>query len=461
MTNLTEGSVTRHLIVLSSLIAISMVFQTLYFLADLYWVGRLGKESVAAVSLVGNLGFLVLALTQMLGVGTATLVSHAAGAGMKPHAVHAFNQAYVLSLVTGVAFAVAAYALRGVYTSWLGADAETARLGLAYLNWLIPALLLQFLVIAMGSALRGTGIVKPTVAIQAVTVLLNIVLAPVLIFGWGIGRPLGVVGAAVASLVSIAVGVAVFFRYFLRSAGYLRFDLADWKPDWKTWWAMIRVGAPAGAEFVMLSVYMMLVHAIIRHFGAAAQAGFGIGGRVMQAMFLPVVAIGMAVAPLAGQNFGARKGERVRQSFYSALMLATVLMLAFTALCQVFAEPLVRAFSRDPTVIAFGSECLRIVSWNFVTFGLAYTTSSIFQGLGHTLPPLVSSALRLVLFALPVYMLSLQAGFQIREVWYLSVASVGVQAVLNIALLHREFGRRVKFDAAPKEASAAAAPALK
>jgi len=106
-------------------------------------------------------------------------------------------------------------------------------------------------------------------------------------------------------------------------------------------------------------------------------------------------------------------------------------------------------------VIAFGSECLRIISWNFVSFGLAYTTSSIFQGLGHTLPPLASSAMRLVLFALPAYMLSLRAGFQIREVWYLSVATVAVQAVLNIVLLQREFGRKLEFDAAPEEAIAA------
>ena len=457
MTNLTEGSVTRHLIVFSGFIAIGMVLQTLYFLADLYWVGRLGKESIAAVSLVGTLGFLVLALTHMLGVGTATVTSHAAGAGSTPRAIHAFNQAYVLSLVTGVAFAVAAYALRGVYTARLGADAETARLGLAYLNWLIPALVLQFLVIAMGSALRGTGVVKPMVVVQATTVLLNIVLAPVLIFGWGMGRPLGVLGAAVASLVASVFGVTALFLYFMRSASYLRFDLTDWKPDWAAWRTMIRIGAPAGAEFVMLSVYMMFVHSIIRPFGAAAQAGFGIGGRVMQAMFLPVIAIGFATAALVGQNFGARKAERVRQSFRSALMLATVPMLAFTAACQLLAEPLVRVFSREPAVIAFGTECLQIVSWNFVGFGLAYTTSSIFQGIGHTLPPLVSSVLRVVLFAVPVYLLSLRPGFQIREVWYLSVATVAVQAMLNVALLQREFGRRLRFDAPSGEASAAAA----
>jgi Na+-driven multidrug efflux pump len=157
---------------------------------------------------------------------------------------------------------------------------------------------------------------------------------------------------------------------------------------------------------------------------------------------------------------GARKGERVRQSFYSASVLATIVMLLCTAVCQMFAEPLVRAFSKEPAVIAFGAEYLRIISWNFVSAGLAFTTSSIFQGLGHTLPPLASSSLRLVLFALPAYLLSLRPGFQIREIWYLSVASVAIQAVVNIVLLHREFGRKLKFDAAPEEAVAAAASAL-
>ena len=154
----------------------------------------------------------------------------------------------------------------------------------------------------------------------------------------------------------------------------------------------MRVGAPAGAEFLVLTIYLIVVQAIIRPFGAAAQAGFGISGRLMQAMFLPVVAIGLAAAPLVGQSFGARKGERVRQSFSSASMLATILMLVCVALCQLFSKALVAGFSREPAVIVFGSECLRILSWNLVSLGLAYTASSIFQGLGHTLPPLASSA---------------------------------------------------------------------
>src|SRR6266446_3415664 len=156
MHDLTQGSVNRHLIALSSFMAVSMLFQTLYYLADLYFVGRLGKEAIAAVGLAGNLMIVVLAVTQTLGVGTTTLVSHAVGRKDRERANLVFNQAFILSLLAGIGMAVVGFALRGLYCRWLGADAATARLGIAYLNWFIPALLLQFAIVAMGSALRGS-----------------------------------------------------------------------------------------------------------------------------------------------------------------------------------------------------------------------------------------------------------------------------------------------------------------
>ena len=194
-----------------------------------------------------------------------------------------------------------------------------------------------------------------------------------------------------------------------------------------------------------MSVYVVLVYWIIRDFGAAAQAGFGIGARVMQSMFLPVVAISFAAAPLAGQNFGARNAERVRQTFRTAALLVTGLMLLFTVLSHVAPDRLIRIFSGDPAVVAFGAEYLKIISYNFLAMGLIFTSSSMFQAMGHTLPPLAASSLRLLLFALPAFALSLHPGFDIRDVWYLSVASVAIQAVINLTLIQREFRRRLVF----------------
>jgi Na+-driven multidrug efflux pump len=207
----------------------------------------------------------------------------------------------------------------------------------------------------------------------------------------------------------------------------------------------LRIGIPAGAEFALMAVYIVVVYAIIRGFGAAAQAGFGVGARVMQAMFLPVIAIAFAVAPVVGQNFGGRKADRVRQSFYSALGITSGLMVLLTILSQSAAGAFIRGFSSDPSVIAFGSDYLQIISLNFVAMGIVFTSSSVFQGIGNTWPPLISSATRLILFVLPAIILARMPGFQIKHVWYLSVVSILFQAGANLLLLRREFQRKLVF----------------
>jgi putative MATE family efflux protein len=443
--DLTQGSVTKHILQLSAFLAVSMIFQTLYYLVDLYFVSRLGKEAIAGVGLAGNLMLVVLALTQMLGVGTTSLISHAAGQKDRRRAQLVFNQSFALSLLVGAAVVVLGYLFRGPYSRWLGADARTVNDGAAYLLWFIPALGAQFALVSMASALRGTGIVKPTMIVQILTVVLNILLAPVLIVGWGTHRPLGVAGAGLATLIAIIFGVVAITAYFLKFETFVGFDRSQWFPQVHIWKQMINIGLPAGGEFALMGVYIGLIYWIIRDFGAAAQAGFGIGGRVMQAIFLPVMAISFAAAPVAGQNYGARLGSRVRQTFYSAAGIGTAVMLILTFLCHLSPGALIRFFSREPQVVAFGADYLRIISWNFIAMGLIFSSSSIFQAMGNTWPPLGSSATRLLIFATPAAVLSRLPGFSIREVWYLSVATVAAQAVINLALLNREFGRKLSF----------------
>src|SRR5205085_101217 len=185
MKDLTQGSVIRHLLNMAAFLAVSMLAQTLYLLADLYWVGRLGREAIAAVGVAGNLMMVVLALTQMLGVGTTAVIAQAAGRKEQQHAERVFNQSFVMSLCIALAFGIAGFLLRDFYCASLTADTTTAELAKRYLNWYIPALLLQFPLVTLGSVLRATGIVKPAVGLQVLSVVLNMVLAPLLIFGIG------------------------------------------------------------------------------------------------------------------------------------------------------------------------------------------------------------------------------------------------------------------------------------
>jgi len=227
MHDLTKGSITRNLLQTTNMMLVGMVFQTLYFLIDLKFVGMLGAKAVAAVSLSGNLMFLVLALTQTLGVGTTALIAHATGRKDPAAARLIFNQSQVLSLVVGLLFFVVMMALGGRFARAQAADAETARLAGEYLAWFVPALAAQFAMIATASALRGIGDFKPGMIMQTATVVLNAGLAPVLMFGWVTGHPLGVAGTAIASFVAVAVGVVALIVYVVKKKeGYLRFVAA-------------------------------------------------------------------------------------------------------------------------------------------------------------------------------------------------------------------------------------------
>src|ERR1051325_519787 len=161
MKDLTQGSVIRHLLHMAAFLAVSMLMQTLYLLADLYWVGRLGKEAIAAVGVAGNLTMIVLALTQMLGVGTTTLISHAAGQKDQPRSELLFNQSFLMSLIVAAGLGVVGFSLMNFYCNWLSADEMTAGLATSYMLWFLPALLLPFPLVALGAALRATRIIKP------------------------------------------------------------------------------------------------------------------------------------------------------------------------------------------------------------------------------------------------------------------------------------------------------------
>ena len=455
MKDLTKGPVAGHVLQFAAFIALTTLFQTLYFLVDLYFVGRLGKEAIAGVGLAGNVMMVVLALTQALGVGATSLIAQAMGANDRPRADRIFNQAFVLSSLAGLAFGIVAFALRGVYVHLLAADEATAAQGAAYLAWFIPAMALQFATVAMGAVLRGIGDMKMPTVISVVTVIVNIILAPVLTVGWLTGHAFGVRGVAMASLIAIVIGGAATVVYFRRPSSPIRFRRADWRPQYSLWKQMLGIGLPSGGEFALMAVYAMFVYHILQPFGAAAQAGFGIGVRVVQSLFLPAVSIGFATAPVVGQNHGAREGTRVGHAFYASAAMSVSVMALSTGLCHIAPEAMIGMFTSDPRVMAFGGEYLRIISWNFMASGIIFAGSSTLQGLGNTRPALAASAMRLLLFALPAYVLSSQSSFEMRHVWYLSVASVVIHMVVLVWLVHRQFTERL---GTPSFAAGVAAP---
>src|SRR5258706_7735279 len=162
------------------------------------------------------------------------------------------------------------------------------------------------------------------------------------------------------------------------------------------------------------------------------------------AFFLPARAIAFATGPIAGQNFGARHAQRVRDTFRHAAVMGGGIMLVLTLLCQISPRILVAPFSSDPAVIDVATEFLRIASWNFVAVGLTFCCSGMFQALGDTKPALLSSGSRLVTYVVPAIWLAGQSWASLRDFWYLSLASITVQALIAYLLLRRQLHEKLK-----------------
>lgn len=443
MKDLTQGSATKIILAMAIPVAAGMIFQTLYLLVDLYFVAAIGEDAVAGVGAAGTILFMIMALTQVLGVSAVAMISQSVGRKDQTEANLIFNQSLVLSAICAVVTLVLGYAFSKPYLAAITADEAALSEGLIFLFWFLPGMALQFAMMAMSSSLRATGIVKPAMIVQVLTVVLNTILAPILIAGWGPGPALGVLGAGLASSISVTVGVLLLALYFFKLEKYVSFQPGLWRPDFAIWKRMFEIGLPAGGEMAILFLYFSLVYWLIQDFGAAAQAGFSIGGRIMQSIFMPTMAIAFAVGPIIGQNFGAGLGSRVRDTFNKGILLSSIVMAATTVLLLLRPELLVTFFTDDEEVIAVGAVFLQLISLNFIAQGVVFTCSGVFQGLGNTRPALLSSVVRLSVFIPIAVYLKYQPGFAIEQVWYVSILSVTVQGILSYLLVRRELALKL------------------
>jgi Na+-driven multidrug efflux pump len=264
-------------------------------------------------------------------------------------------------------------------------------------------------------------------------------------------------GAGLASMISVSIGVLMLLGYFVKLEKYVSFQRAQWTPDLAVWKRMVDIGLPAGGEMLLMFVYFALVYWLIQDFGAPSQAGFSIGGRIMQSIFMPTMAIAFAIGPIVGQNFGAGRHDRVREACNKGILLNSIVMAVVTVLVHIDPAMMVRGFTSEAEVVTVGADFLRIVSWNFVMQGIVFSCSGMFQGLGNTRPALLSTVLRLGIFIPLAYMMTLREDFAVYHIWYASVISVFAQGIFSYLLVQRELKLKLHHPvAAPAVAGGAA-----
>ena len=438
--DLTEGLIFKTLVRLAVPVTISMVMFTVYLMVDLYFVGRLGPDAVAAVSISGNAFFIHLGFSTILGTGGMALIAQAFGRKDYDYAATVFKQSILLALIVGVVEAAIGLTIAPAYIEFFGGTGKSLEWGIQYFQIFVISFLFMILLYTIGNCFRGMGNTKTPMMIMLQGNLMNILLDPILIFGW-LGLPaMGVRGAAVASVISQLYALGIYgYLIFIKGAHI------DLKGKWQLHSKIVRksliIGIPSGLNHFLLAANMLITYRVISSYGTAALASVGIGFRILQSIYIPVIAVASAMAAIVGQNFGANKYNRISGTFVRAWLVSMIFMLFCTVICQAFPGYLIAIFSSDPDVIRFGVTYLKIFSLGFVMVGTIMVFSAVFQGLGKTYPSLVGAALDNALFAGLVFTLPVYFSWGIQSIWWIKLTTAVIEAAVIAVWLKEELKR--------------------
>ncbi len=428
-TDLTEEPVLKTLFRLAVPVTVSMVMFTVYLMVDLYFVGRLGPDAVAALSISGNAFFIHLGFSTIIGTGGMALIAQAFGRKDYEYAAGVFKQSILLALAVGFIEAIAGLCLAPVYIRFFGGTGMSLQWGIEYFQIFAISFFFMMLLYTIGNCYRGMGDTKTPMLIMLQANLMNIVLDPILIFGW-MGIPaMGVRGAAVASVISQIYALTIYAYQILIKGTHLDLQ-GKWRLSTGVILKSLYIGVPSGLNHFLLAANLLITFRVISSYGTAALASVGIGFRILQTIYIPVIAIASAMAAIVGQNFGAQKYARITGTLISAWAAAIILMLICTVICRIFPDGLIAIFSTDANVIQFGVIYLKIFAWGFVAVGTIMVSSAAFQGLGKTYPSLIGAVIDNALFAILVFTLPMYFNWGIQSIWWIKIMTAFVEMAL-------------------------------
>ncbi len=432
--NLTSGAISTQLFRLTMPILFGMLLFTLYLMTDLYFVGQLGPDAVAALSISSNVFFVHLGLSFIIGTGAMALVAQAFGAGNIVQAGKVFKQSLMLSLMAGCIAAAAGVLFAEPYIRFFGGRGMAFTWGVEYFRVYSISLLFLLLLHVFGACYRGMGDTKTTLKIMLQSILLNIVLDPILIFGL-MGFPcFGVKGAALASLISQVYGVLIYgYLVFVKKQhiqlkGPLRFECQIIKKS-------LLIGLPSGLTYFLMTANLLITYRVVSPYGTEALAALGIGFRIVQAIYLPSVAIAEAMAAMVGQNYGAQNYDRIMASFWTGWRISCLLMLTGTAICWMFPGFLIHIFTQDATAVYYGVMYLKIVSLANAAVGTILVVSAVFQGIGKTYPTLIGALIDNAFFVIAVFTLPAIFNWGISSVWWIKLSTALIEMLICAAWL--------------------------
>jgi putative MATE family efflux protein len=399
---LTSGPIGKPLLYLSAPIVVTNLLQVAYNLADTFWLGQYSTEALAAVTFGFPLVFFLISLGMGVAVAGSVLVAQHTGAEEYAKAEFAASQTVAYAVLFSVVLGSVGYFFVGQFVRLLGAGPDVAPQATNYLEVMSLGLFAMFGFIVFIDLMRGAGDTVTPMLVMLGTVVLNVALDPILIFGVGPFPELGVEGAAIATvfsrIVAMGVGVAIMFR------GYhgIQIRLGEMVPDPGYARRLVRIGAPATVEGTGRSISVNMMLFVVGTFATPVVAAFGVGVRVFSLIFMPAIAMDRGVETMTGQNIGAGKPDRAAIANNVAAKISFLILGAVGVVVFVFAPSIVAVFDSDPEVVRVGSDFLRWVAPTFGFIGIVRAYSGGFRGAGKTLNAAVLAILMLGVIRVPL-----------------------------------------------------------
>ncbi|HTW92661.1 MAG TPA: MATE family efflux transporter [bacterium] len=401
---------------------------TMLTVVDMFWVGRLGAATVAAVALGGSVLSVLYSLGQVVMVGVLATASRAAGADSRAGVRESLRHGLMLAVLGSIPLAVFGVILSGRILGWFGAAPDVVAAGRGFLAILLAVLPGFFAGMVLYSGFQALGDTRTPMFITLATNVLNFALDPLLIFGW-LGLPrLGAAGAALATVLSqsgglVAMAILLHRRELLTLRGPVRPAAVK---------TILNIGIPAGLQAITRPLTGMLLFGIVTRFGTAATAAFGIGLRLLQLMYIYLGGLASAGQTLVGQSLGQQKPELALKVSQRVLWIASLLQLAVMPVLFLSAPLLVRVFNGDPDVVRYGTAYLRVLAPMLIVLGLSTAWDSAQRGAGATRNPMVAALVSNWGIKIPAALLFARAmGLGVIGVWL----GIGVSIVVEAGIL--------------------------
>ncbi len=429
----TEGSIIQSILKMGTPSMIGFLAGHIYHLVDMLWVSRLpeSETAVAAVTIFANVAWVFFSINMLVGPGSVAIISRRYGEKKYDAAETAIKETYLLKFVFGSVIGVLGYFFVEDIVYFAGARGETIGLAAQYGRVMFLGMGFSICTYSVYTALRGVANPNLAMGLMLGSTILNVILDPLLIFGY-LGFPkLGVMGAAIASVASytitLLIGIAIFFTNKTNVKLHLRSKVPM---SVATMAKIVKIGVPAWMGSLSFSGARLAIMPMVAIFGNSVIAAYGVGMTISAIGIAILVGVGLGLSSLIGHNLGAGKKERARKTADQAILLSIGIMLAVSAIVAYFARPIMALYFDNPETIQVGVNLLRIMAIGFPFTGIYLMLEQVYGGVGLNTPVMIVSIGHSWALEIPaIYIFTQILHYSQNSVWWSITAATFISAI--------------------------------